>query len=181
VALIRRYPELNVHQGFAMVYHWLLSGAKTAFVQDANSLIMPTDRLVEVLRYLRTTFPSIVRVTSYARSKTLAQKKPDELLAIRQAGLDRLHVGLETGDDELLQKVKKGVTAEDPYQRRPQGHGRRFSALRVLDARAGRSRPVGKSCRAHGPSIKRHQSPLYSLPALLSQPGKPYVSSGGRG
>jgi radical SAM superfamily enzyme YgiQ (UPF0313 family) len=113
MSLIRRYPELNYHQGFAMVYHWLLAGAKTAFIQDANSLIMPTDQLVEVLRYLRSTFPSIVRVTSYARSRTLAQKKPEELAAIHKAGLDRLHVGLETGDDELLQKIKKGVTAED--------------------------------------------------------------------
>ena len=113
VALMGRHPELEYHQGFAMVYHWLLAGAKTAFVQDANSLIMPTDNLVEVLRTLRTTFPSIVRVTSYARSRTLAQKKPEELTAIRQAGLDRLHVGLETGDDELLKEVKKGVTAED--------------------------------------------------------------------
>ena len=112
VALIGRNPELNYHQGFAMVYHWLLSGAKTAFVQDANSLIMPTDPLVEVLSHLRKTFPTIVRVTSYARAKTLAQKKPEELVAIRRAGLDRLHIGLETGDDDLLKKVKKGVTSE---------------------------------------------------------------------
>lgn len=113
MALIGRHPELNYHPGLAMVYEWLLSGAKTAFVQDANSLIMPTDQLVEVLSYLRTTFPSLVRVTSYARSRTLAQKKPEELTAIRQTGLDRLHVGLETGDDDLLQKIKKGVTAAD--------------------------------------------------------------------
>jgi radical SAM superfamily enzyme YgiQ (UPF0313 family) len=51
-------------------------------------------------------------VTSYARSKTLAQKKLEELTAIREAGLDRVHVGLETGDDELLKKIKKGVNAE---------------------------------------------------------------------
>ena len=112
IELIGRFPELNYHQGFAMVYHWLLSGGKTAFVQDANSLIMPTDALVEVLRHLRTSFPSITRVTTYARSKTIAKKKADELVAIRQAGLDRLHVGLESGDDEVLKRVKKGVTAE---------------------------------------------------------------------
>ncbi|RJQ75579.1 MAG: radical SAM protein [Desulfobacteraceae bacterium] len=112
VALLSRFPELNYHQGFAMVYQWLLSGGKTAFVQDANSPIMPTDALVQVLRYLRNTFPSIARVTSYARSKTLSQKKPEELSAIRQAGLDRLHVGLESGDDDLLKKVRKGVNAE---------------------------------------------------------------------
>jgi radical SAM superfamily enzyme YgiQ (UPF0313 family) len=112
VALLGRYPELNYHPGFAMVYHWLLSGAKTAFVQDANSLIMPTEALVEALQYLRARFPSIVRVTSYARSRTLSQKQHEELAAIRRAGLDRLHVGLESGDDDLLKKVKKGVTAQ---------------------------------------------------------------------
>jgi radical SAM superfamily enzyme YgiQ (UPF0313 family) len=112
VALITMVPELNYHQGFVMVYNWLLSGGKTAFLQDANSLIMRTDQLVDVLKYLRRTFPSITRVTSYARSKTLSQKKPEELAAIHKAGLDRLHVGLETGDDDLLKKIKKGVTAE---------------------------------------------------------------------
>ena len=112
VQLIGRCPDLNYHQGFAMVFHWLLSGGKTAFVQDANSLIMPTDQMVTVLRHLRTTFPTIMRVTTYARSKTIAQKKHEELVAIREAGLDRLHVGLESGDDEVLKRVKKGVTAE---------------------------------------------------------------------
>jgi radical SAM superfamily enzyme YgiQ (UPF0313 family) len=112
IELINRVPELNYHQGFAMLYHWILSGARTAFLQDANSVIMKTDRLVDVLKYLRKTFPTIERVTSYARSKTLAQKSPDELDAIRRAGLDRVHVGLETGDDDLLKLVRKGVTAD---------------------------------------------------------------------
>jgi len=110
--LIRQNPGLEYHQGFAMVYEWLLSGGKTAFLQDANSIIMKTEPLVEVLKYLRQTFPTIQRVTSYARSKTLAQKSADELKAIREAGLDRLHIGLESGDDDVLKKVRKGVTAE---------------------------------------------------------------------
>lgn len=113
VALLTKVPELNQHEGFVMLYHWLLSGGKTAFLQDANSLIMKTDQLVELLSHLRHTFPSINRVTSYARSKTLMQKSAIELEAIHQAGLDRLHVGLETGDDALLKKIKKGVSAQE--------------------------------------------------------------------
>jgi radical SAM superfamily enzyme YgiQ (UPF0313 family) len=112
VTLIGKYPELNHHQGFAMLYHWLSSGGKTAFLQDANSLVMKTGQLVEVLEYLHCTFPSIVRVTAYARSKTLVQKSLEDLKAIRRAGLDRLHVGLESGDDAVLKKVRKGATAE---------------------------------------------------------------------
>jgi hypothetical protein len=111
VTLLEREPALNTH-GFVMIYDWLMSGGKTAFLQDANSLILPTERLVEILRHLRKSFPSLNRVTSYARSRTLVQRTPEELVRIREAGLDRLHVGLETGDDGLLKRIKKGVTSE---------------------------------------------------------------------
>ena len=95
------------------VFNWLYSGGKTAFLQDANTPVMRTDQLVEVIRYLKETFPSIERVTSYARSKTVARKKPEELSQLHQVGLSRLHIGLETGDDELLSYISKGVTAEE--------------------------------------------------------------------
>lgn len=110
--LVRQEPELNYHQGFAMVYHWLLSGAKTAFLQDADSIIMKTDALVDVLDHLRKTFPTLERVTSYSRSKTLMHKSLEELKAIREAGLDRVHVGLESGDDTVLKKIRKGATGD---------------------------------------------------------------------
>jgi radical SAM superfamily enzyme YgiQ (UPF0313 family) len=112
VALIGQAPELNHHQGFAMIYHWLLSGGKTAFLQDANSLIMKPEDLVAAVRYLRRTFPAIERVTTYARARTVAQRGPAQLAAIHAAGLDRLHLGLETGDGALLEMIKKGVTPE---------------------------------------------------------------------
>jgi radical SAM superfamily enzyme YgiQ (UPF0313 family) len=110
--LLEREPELNTSHGFVMIYDWLVSGGKTAFLQDANSLILPPEKLVDILKHLRRTLPSLNRVTSYARSRTLAQRKLDELVEIRKAGLDRLHVGMETGDDVLLKRIKKGVTSE---------------------------------------------------------------------
>jgi radical SAM superfamily enzyme YgiQ (UPF0313 family) len=112
IAMINNDPVLNTSPGFVMIYNWLLSGGKTAFLQDANSLIMKTEQLVDILKHLRKTFPSLNRVTSYARSRTVAQKSAQELKDICTAGLDRLHIGLETGDDALLEKIKKGVTAE---------------------------------------------------------------------
>ena len=95
------------------VYNWLVTGSKTVFLQDADSPIMYTDQLIEVLRYLKETFPSINRITSYARTHTIIRRKPEELRQIRDAGLNRLHIGLETGDDELLAYINKGVTAEE--------------------------------------------------------------------
>jgi radical SAM superfamily enzyme YgiQ (UPF0313 family) len=107
--------ELRNFQSVTNVFNWLRSGARSAFLQDANSLIMRTPDLLEVIKYLKQTFPGLQRITSYARAKTLAQKTKtlEELKELRKAGLSRLHVGLETGDDELLKYVNKGVTSEE--------------------------------------------------------------------
>ena len=113
IAMIEKEPQLNTSHGFGMILNWLSSGGKTAFLQDGNSLMMASDKLVDVLTYLRSTFPALERVTTYARSKTLSRKPLEDLTQIRKAGLDRLHVGLETGDDVLLKKIKKGVTGAD--------------------------------------------------------------------
>ncbi len=112
LALIDRSPDLNYHQGIDMLIQWLLSGGKTAFIQDGNSLIMNPRDLIEALTHLKTTFPSINRVTTYARARTISQRSPEHLKAIREAGLDRVHLGLETGDDDLLKLVKKGVDGQ---------------------------------------------------------------------
>ena len=100
-------------QSFYNIALWLYGGGEYAFLQDANSLIMRTNELTEVLRFLRETFPGINRITSYGRSKTAAKKTLEELVEIQQAGLTRLHIGLESGYDRLLQYVDKGVTAAE--------------------------------------------------------------------
>lgn len=92
---------------------WVFTGSGRVFIQDANSLILPTGLLVDALQYLRGRIPGIKRVTSYARSSTLARKSVEELKAIRQAGLNRIHVGLESGSDRVLDLVRKGMTAEE--------------------------------------------------------------------
>lgn len=88
------------------------TAAPTVFIGDSNSLVLETKPLVEILQHLYKAFPSVERVTSYARARTLSKKPMDELKAIRQAGLTRLHIGLETGDSELLEEIKKGSTPE---------------------------------------------------------------------
>lgn len=87
-------------------------GVKSVFLQDSDSLIMKIEPLVEILEFLCKTFPTIERICTYARGKTIFRKKLDELKELRKAGLSRLHIGLETGDDELLSYIKKGATAD---------------------------------------------------------------------
>ena len=86
---------------------------RTVFIGDSNSLVVKTEMLVRILESLRSSFPHLERVTSYARAKTIAKKPVEDLMKICQAGLTRLHVGLETGDRDLLVEIKKGATPEE--------------------------------------------------------------------
>jgi radical SAM superfamily enzyme YgiQ (UPF0313 family) len=95
------------------VAQWLTTGSRTAFLQDSNTLIMRTPELTQVITFLRETFPSLNRVTTYGRSHTAARKSLTELKELKDAGLDRIHIGLETGYDPLLVYMEKGCTAED--------------------------------------------------------------------
>lgn len=102
-------------QGYSPVYRsvaaWAYYGTGACFLQDADNLVMSTAAIVEVLAFLRETFPEIQRVTTYARSRTIIRKSIDALKKIQAAGLDRIHVGLESGYDPLLKLMKKGVSA----------------------------------------------------------------------
>jgi radical SAM superfamily enzyme YgiQ (UPF0313 family) len=109
-AMLHDQPEYG--QCVRNVALWLFTGGKSAFLQDSNSLIMRTPELVQVITFLRETFPILNRVTVYARSHTTARKSLEELKELKAAGLDRIHTGLESGHDAVLTYMQKGVTAE---------------------------------------------------------------------
>ena len=92
---------------------WLYFGGENVFLQDANSLILKTADLVSILDFLREKFPQIKRITSYCRSHTAARKTATEFQQLKKAGLSRIHIGMESGSDEVLSMIHKGVTAED--------------------------------------------------------------------
>jgi radical SAM superfamily enzyme YgiQ (UPF0313 family) len=115
IDLIFSTPAYNEY--FKSVAIWLYFGGKNVFIQDANSLAMKPDDFVDALAYLKEQFPSIDRVTSYARSRTIAKRLTvEDLVRMREAGLTRLHIGLETGSDHLLTYMSKGVTKEEHIQ-----------------------------------------------------------------
>jgi len=107
--ILSRQPDQATYN----VALWLYGGGQNVFLQDANSLIMRTHELTEVLRFLRETFPDVNRITSYGRAKTAARKTLEELIELHEAGLTRLHVGLESGSDTVLKLMDKGVTAAE--------------------------------------------------------------------
>lgn len=97
---------------YYLVYRWLANGGENVFLQDGNSLAVKTERVLEVLRYLREKLPSIKRVTTYGRAETLSKISAEEYACLKEAGLDRIHSGFESGSDRVLALIDKGVTAE---------------------------------------------------------------------
>jgi len=84
-----------------------------AFLQDADSLLVPTEELLEIIRHIRSRFPTITRVTTYARAKTMKRKSIEDLKRLKEAGLTRIHSGMESGSAEVLELIQKGNTPDD--------------------------------------------------------------------
>ena len=78
---------------------WASNGMRSIFLQDANSLIIKPERLITILTHLQKCFPWVQRVTSYARSHTIARISDENLGLIAAAGLNRIHIGMESGSD----------------------------------------------------------------------------------
>ncbi len=105
------FSRLHYNECYRMVAVWLYYDTGACFLQDADNLIMKTDDLVEALLFLREKFPEITRITTYSRSRTVVRKSVESLKRIREAGLDRVHIGLESGYDPVLKFMRKGVSA----------------------------------------------------------------------
>ncbi len=89
--------------------NFVASGMKSIFLQDGNSLIIKPDDLVSILKHLKQAFPDVERITSYARSHTIARINADDLRRFAESGLNRIHIGMESGSDAVLNKVNKGT------------------------------------------------------------------------
>lgn len=78
------------------------------FLADGDAFTLKTDYLIEILEYINKTFPGIRKISAYAKPKDIFRKSENELKEIYAAGLNLVYVGLETGDDHLLQIINKG-------------------------------------------------------------------------
>ena len=99
-------------QAFHAAINWFISGMKSVFIQDANSLIIKPSEMIKILTHLKRRFSWVERITSYARSHTIARIKDKDLKEIGDAGLNRIHIGLESGSDQVLKMAKKGISKE---------------------------------------------------------------------
>ena len=84
----------------------------SCFLQDGDALVLKTDYLLRILDAINQNFPDMQYITSYARADSITRKNPAELKALRQAGLNHLYSGMETGSDRILKLINKGFDAD---------------------------------------------------------------------
>lgn len=86
------------------------------FLADGDALVMKTEDLLVILEAVRRLFPQVVRVAAYGTAQDILRKTEEELTKLREAGLGIVYVGAESGDNEILASIQKGVTAEEVIQ-----------------------------------------------------------------
>jgi radical SAM superfamily enzyme YgiQ (UPF0313 family) len=102
-------PE-ETAQRYLYIMRWIAGGEESVFLQDANTVVLTYDKLRDILVYLREKLPRVKRVTTYGRVDSLNKFTVEQLTGLREAGLDRIHSGYESGSDKVLSLINKGYT-----------------------------------------------------------------------
>jgi radical SAM superfamily enzyme YgiQ (UPF0313 family) len=106
------------------------------FVADGDALLMETEHWLTILEALREAFPRLRQVSCYATAENVLEKNPEELLALREAGLGLLYIGPESGDDKTLKRIVKGASYADHVRAAEMAHeaGMKISVIMLLGA-----------------------------------------------
>lgn len=124
----------EISRQIALAAYYGKEQVRRVFLADGDALVLPTAKLLKILQALREQFPNLQRVSSYAAPKDILRKSEDELRQLREAGLKLLYYGMETGDDETLKAVNKGVDAAQAVEagRRVTASGMKLSLMVIL-------------------------------------------------
>jgi radical SAM superfamily enzyme YgiQ (UPF0313 family) len=106
---IKTFEEIKEDIDEAAQCGWVI---ERVFLTDGDALIVPQPRLMEIMSYLKEKLPRLRRVGIYANAKGILKKTQDELRELREAGLGIIYLGVESGDQVVLERVKKGTTYE---------------------------------------------------------------------
>jgi radical SAM superfamily enzyme YgiQ (UPF0313 family) len=106
-------PVADILEDLASAREVYGDGVKTMFFPDGNTILMKTDQLVVILEEARRLFPRLERITVYGSARYINLKTAGDLARLKAAGLNRLHSGMESGDDEVLARIQKGATSSE--------------------------------------------------------------------
>lgn len=86
---------------------------KRIFLADGDALVIPAKKLIQILDYIKEIFPECERVGIYAAPKDILLKSEEDLKALKESGLGIVYIGIESGDDQILKDIEKGVSSSE--------------------------------------------------------------------
>lgn len=145
--------------------------AQRVFLADGDALALSSRRLHEILDLLHAELPNVERVSSYATARNLLEKDVEELRSLRQRKLELVYLGLESGDDETLAAVHKGITVAEQIAgcRRAKEAGMKLSITAILGL-AGAARSLAHG-RATGEALSAIDPEYIGILTLMLVPG----------
>ena len=109
-------PMKEIMEDIAMAREYYGPNVDKVFLCDGDAIVMRQEQLLKILEALYAAFPHLRQVTVYAGTRSTMTKSQEQLIELRKAGLTRAYLGVESGWDELLVKVNKGVPTEKMLQ-----------------------------------------------------------------
>ena len=106
-------PVEDIKEDLLAARNYYGNRVQSVFFPDGNTIFMRTSQLVEIFEYTRELFPELQRITVYGSARFVNRKSEEELKQLHAAGLNRVHMGMESGDDVVLNRIKKGVTSQE--------------------------------------------------------------------
>ena len=171
---VRPYAEVTADvQGLP---GWYKRECRRVFLADGDAVILPQRRLLEILALLRQELPALERVSSYANAQSLLRKSVEQLRELREAGLRLLFLGLESGDEQTLASMHKGVTVAQQVEacRRAKDAGLELSLTCILGL-AGPERSL-EHARATGEALSAIDPEYIGVLSLIVVPGTPVAA-----
>jgi len=107
---------------------------RRVFLADGNALVLSNRRLIPILDALVEAFPQLERVAIYGIAHDILRKSEQELKELLERKLSIIYLGMESGNDEVLRRAKKGVAAQENIAgvRKAQALGMSVSAIAIL-------------------------------------------------
>lgn len=129
-----KLSDEQIMRQIAIAYSVDRDGVRRVFLADGDALVLPTERLLKILNALKKYFPNLERVSSYAAPGDILRKSLDELKQLREAGLQLLYYGMESGDSQTLKDIRKGVNGEQSIEvgKRVRAAGMDLSIMIIL-------------------------------------------------
>lgn len=139
------------------------------FLADGNAMVLSTNRLLKILSAIKTAFPNVSRISTYALPKDISSKSLDELIALREAGLELVYVGIESGDDEVLRMVNKSESVGSTLEGLQKAHQAGIkSSVMIVNGLAGQE--YSEQHALHSAQLINAIQPLYFSTLVLMLP-----------